>query len=258
MSSISAQYISNLVSIIMPAHNAEKTIKESIESVLCQSYSNWELIVVLDNCNDNTRPIVQNINDLRINLLSTQNNQSGAAGARNLGIRAANGQYIAFLDSDDIWLPNKLQKQIGFMKSTSDCYLSYTDYYVFKDSKPKLKVFKAKSEATYSKIIKSNYIGCSTVVYDATINGKIFMPEAATKREDFAAWLYCLRTFPGRVLNVGEPLMKYGIYEKSVSRNKFKMLKPHWNVLRNVEKLSFFKSLYFIAIGVLNKLFKGY
>ena len=157
--------IEPLVSIIMPAYNSEKYISESIESVIKQTYQNWELLITDDKSQDSTRTIVKSYSkkDPRIKLFF--NSENGGAGvARNNSIKEANGRFIAFLDADDIWLPEKLEKQINFMLE-GEYIFTYTAYQKFKGTSS-LGIFLPPSTTTYNKLLSSNVIGCLTAVYD--------------------------------------------------------------------------------------------
>lgn len=244
----------DLVSIIMPAHNSGKYISESIQSVLNQTYTNWELLISLDNCTDNTEAICFEFakKDNRIRILKTQNNNSGAIGARNLAIKNANGRFVAFLDADDLWEKNKLEIQINFMQD-NNIYFSYGNYFVNKNGS--IKKYIAPREATYKNLLKGCYIGCLTAVYDSNKLGKIYMPLNAYKREDFATWLKILKLIP-KAYNCNEVIGTYRISSKSVSNKKTKMIKYQWNVYRKIENISFLKSLYYLVITIFKKFFK--
>lgn len=233
-----------LVSVIMPNYNGAKYIKDSIDSVLAQTYQNWELIIVDDCSTDNSLEVIAQYQDERIKVFKNEKN-SGAAVSRNKAIENATGRYIAFLDSDDLWLENKLALQLEFMQK-KDCAFSFTDYKVINQSGEFITNYSvSKDTYEYADILKHCAIGCLTVIYDCNKLGKIYMPTNATKREDFACWLQILKR---GYIAVGyhQILAVYRVHTKSVSSNKFKMIKYQWNVYRNVEKISFFKSLYYL------------
>ena len=243
-----------LVSIIMPNYNSANYIVNTVNSVLLQTYSNWELIIVDDCSTDNSLEIINQFNDARIKVYKTDVN-SGAATARNIAIEKAQGDWIAFLDSDDIWISDKLEKQLKFMVE-NDYSFTYTSYLVVDSSLQEINRFEPKKDScSYKDILKHNSIGCLTVIYNAKKIGKFYMPVEAVKREDLACWLsilkngetgYCLR----------EDLAKYVIHEKSVSSNKLKMIKYQWNVYRKVEKLNWFKSVYYLVCWAINGVLK--
>ncbi|EOH0493162.1 glycosyltransferase family 2 protein [Providencia rettgeri] len=177
-----------LVSIIMPCYNAEQYIKDSINSVLNQTYPHFELIIIDDLSTDNSINIINSFSDNRIKLI--QLTQNGGAGvARNTGIEAAQGRFIAFLDSDDLWRPNKLEAQLSHMIE-GNYPLSYTQYQKFtQEGKGKLVI--PPNTVTYNELLYCNIIGCLTAVYDTKILGKQFMP-LIRKRQDMGLWLKIL------------------------------------------------------------------
>ena len=180
-----------LVSIIMPNYNGEKYLKETIDSVIAQSYENWELIIVDDCSTDNSLAIIGQYDDARIHLIASQEN-CGAAVSRNKAIDAANGRWFAFLDSDDLWHKDKLSLQLQFM-CEEKCAFSFTHYYFDRDD-GKLNEFAPKRDKyDYKAILKHCYIACPTVIYDSAVLGKVYMPVDAVKREDFGCWLRILR-----------------------------------------------------------------
>lgn len=234
-----------LVSIIMPSYNSEKFIKETLDSVVMQTYKNWELIIVDDCSTDNSLKIIEQYDDNRIKVIKNQKN-SGAAVSRNNAIEAAAGRWIAFLDSDDVWHKDKLYRHLEFMYNSNTAF-SFTHYSVINSENRLVTDFSPKKDSYgYRAILKHCYIGCSTVIYDSERLGKFYMPTDAVKREDFACWLKILKTGEKAVC-FHESLTTYRVHSNSVSSNKFKIIKFQWNVYRKVEKLSFFKSLYYMC-----------
>ena len=233
------------VSVITACYNSEKFIEETIKSVLSQSYVDWEMIIVDDCSSDKSIDIIQNYmkRDNRIKLIRLEVN-SGAGIARNMAIKAAVGKYIAFLDSDDIWKPDKLEKQICFMKE-KDCCLSYSSYVVINEKGLEQSTVIAKEHINYGIMLKNNYIGCLTAVYDTQILGKVFMPEIR-KRQDWALWLKILKK-TDKAFGIKEPLAFYRDRNDSISANKFDLLKYNWAIYKNVEGFSTLKSIYFIS-----------
>lgn len=177
----------DLVSIIMPSYNTGKYIGKSIESVLNQTYQNWELIIVDDCSTDNTDKIVTSINDARIKYMKNSCNL-GAAISRNRALREAKGQWIAFLDSDDLWMPEKLEKQIRFMKINGYAF-SYTNYEEI-DIDGNVTGVKVSGPKRITRTGMFNYCwpGCLTVVYDVTKIGLIQIKNIK-KNNDYAMWL---------------------------------------------------------------------
>lgn len=244
-----------LVSIVMPCYNAENFIKESINSVINQTYKNWELIIVDDCSIDNSSAIIKKFikKDSRIKTIQLEKN-SGAAISRNRGIEIANGKYIAFLDSDDIWFDIKLEKQISHMKKNNSLF-SYTSYCLINDSSRVIGNFITKKKLNYKELLKTCPIGCSTVVYDCEKLGKIYMPIDAYKREDYAMWLNVFKKI-NYSEGIIEPLSYYRIYSNSVSSNKLKMAYYQWKVYRNYENFNIFKSIYYFTFYSINGVLK--
>jgi glycosyltransferase involved in cell wall biosynthesis len=244
-----------LVSIITPLYNSERFIKETIMSVLTQTYTNWEMIIVDDSSTDNSVDIVKNLiaGDPRIKLIRLSKN-SGADVARNTAIEAAQGKYVAFLDSDDLWHPEKLEKQIRFMED-NDYLLTYT-YYEQMDTDGNYlgKIVTPPERVSYNDMLKSNYIGCLTAVYNQDKLGKKYMPSIKS-RQDYGLWLKILKEVPYAYC-LSESLAYYRIVSGSVSSNKIKMLKYNWNLFYNIENLSLFKSLYYLGWNIYKKVFK--
>jgi teichuronic acid biosynthesis glycosyltransferase TuaG len=180
-----------LVSIIMPSFNSEKFIGSAIDSVIAQTYANWELLICDDGSVDNSRSVINSYVELdsRIKLISNYYSK-GAPGARNSSLDSALGRYIAFLDSDDLWYPDKLEQQIDFMEKfqIAFCY-SYND--VMDENASFLGSYMAPSKVNSQKMKLSNFIPCATAVYDSKILGKVYQPEII-KRNDFALWLKIL------------------------------------------------------------------
>lgn len=246
-----------LVSIITPAYNCSKTILETFDSIKKQSYSRWEWVVVEDHSSDNTFEILTKLanEDKRIVLLQTSKN-SGTAIARNIGIDNANGRFIAFLDADDMWKPNKLEKQIGYMTSQNVPF-TYSNYDVLFPDGRVVPFNPRKKYADYRSLLKRNDIGCLTVVYDSSKIEKAYMPLDAQKREDYAAWLDV--TKKGIVaVKIDENLAIYRLGNATLTSNKKKMVKYHYRVYRNHEKFGVIKSLYYLAIFTVKKKFSKY
>lgn len=232
------------VSVIMPNFNGEKFLRESIDSVLSQSYQNLELLFVDDCSTDGSLDAVKSFSDDRIRIFSTEVN-GGAAKSRNLAIENATGKWIAFLDSDDIWLSEKLEKQLSFMTEKGAGF-SFTQYDVVDENGEKKATFTPKAwEYSFDDILKHNYIGCLTAIYDAEKLGKVYMPENAEKREDVACWFNILKTGTNAYC-LGEILAKYKLHANSVSANKFKMIKYQWRLYRKFLKFNPFKSLFYL------------
>ncbi|WP_028768722.1 glycosyltransferase family 2 protein [Shewanella fidelis] len=236
-----------LVSIVMPAFNSELTINESIESVLYQTYSNWELLITDDCSTDKTANIAKQLCklDSRIHFYSLDFN-SGAGAARNNSIRVAKGRYIAFLDADDLWMNNKLELQVKHMQLTNSL-LSYTAYQKF-SAKGDGGVIFPKASVSYNELLYGNVIGCLTAMYDQHALGKRYMP-LIRKRQDMGLWLDILKDIDEASL-VPDVLAKYRI-DSGMTQNKLTVLGYQWRFYRDVVKLGFLKSTgVFVVYGV--------
>ncbi|OLO42334.1 glycosyl transferase [Alkalihalophilus pseudofirmus] len=232
-----------LISVITPAYNSEKFIRETIESVLAQTYTNWEMIIVDDCSSDSTTEIIKQYEeqDERLTLIQLKEN-SGPAVARNTAINNAKGRYLAFLDSDDQWVPEKLERQLTFMQEREIAF-SFTQYFKINEEGEETGMVESIPEkVSYNQLLKNNVIGCLTVMIDTEMTGKIEMVNIRT-RQDYVLWLtLCKRGFIAYGLQ--EVLAKYRIVENSVSSNKIKMAKQNWKVYREIEKLSLMKSMW--------------
>lgn len=242
----------NLVSIITPVYNAEKYIEANIASVQAQTYGHWEHILVDDCSSDNSKALIQSFqeNDARIKYHRLETN-SGAGIARNTAIELAEGSYIAFLDSDDQWYPEKLKKQLNFMQKNA-YHFTFSDYDVVDEEGKKLsKVVKCKSVVSYNSALYKNPIGCLTVMYNVDFFGKQYMP-SIRKRQDYALWLSLLKKTDGYGLN--EVLASYRTGNASISANKLDLLKYEWKIYREVERLSWVKSSFYLLSAIILKL----
>ncbi|AUC22803.1 glycosyl transferase [Polaribacter sejongensis] len=247
--------MNNLISIITPNFNSEKFITQTIESVINQSYENWEMIIVDDLSTDDSINIINSFckSDARIKLHKLKDN-CGAAVARNKAISLANGNFIAFLDSDDIWLPKKLEHQLNFML-LNNYLLSYTSYEIINEQGEKTtKIIKSKVKVDYKRMLYSNEIGCLTAMYNQDILGKFYMPNIR-KRQDYGLWLKILKV-EKYAFGMPEILAQYRDRSQSISNNKVEMLKWNWNLYKNIEKLSYLKSSYYTVCNIFNKLLK--
>lgn len=235
-------HYSSLVSIITPSYNSEKYISETIESVLTQTYSNWEMLIVDDMSTDDSLQIIKAYTkkDSRIKLIRSERNL-GPAKARNRAIKEANGKYIAFLDSDDIWLHNKLEKHLTLMQE-NNIYLSYSAYYTMNNQGDILSIFPVKKKINYHDMLKTSTIGTLTTVYNARKLGKFYFETLG--HEDYIMKLQILKVIP-HAEGINEPLAKYRIHEQSLSSNKLHAALWQWNIYRKVEKLPLFRSIYY-------------
>lgn len=244
--------IEPLVSIITPLYNAEKFIGETIESVISQTYNNWEMLIIDDASKDSSLNISSSYEqkDNRIKVIKNYENL-GVIKSRNRGIKKAKGKYIAFLDADDLWKNNKLKKQIKFMEE-NQIAISYTGYEkINEDGSFRGKLWTPK-RLSYKDSLKGNLMGCLTVVYNIEKIGKKYFKEIKMS-EDHLLWLEILKE---EVVACGleESLAQYRVIKNSRSKNKFNAIKTQWKINREIEKLGFFKSLYYF----INYLWYGY
>lgn len=225
--------MNNKVSIITPSYNTAKFIEETINSVLSQTYTDWELIIVDDCSNDNTDEIVAKYNDSRIIYIKNETN-SGAAVSRNRALREASGKWIAFLDSDDLWDKNKLQKQIDFMEQNGYAF-SYTAYHkINEESAPIGGVISGPKKV--SKFSLNNYcwMGCLTVMYNREVVGLIQI-EDIKKNNDYAMWLKVIQKADCYFLN--EDLASYRKRSGSIrDHSRLKLIKWTYRLFREAEK----------------------
>lgn len=243
------------VSIVVPAYNAAKTIDETIQSVLNQTFCDWELIIVDDCSTDETSDIVHDYlyRDARIIYLKTEYASGGPSEPRNVGIINSKGNYIAFLDSDDLWLPNKLQEQLSFLISHNYKFV-YSDYEKISYlGQRNSRIIRCRSVSTYYSTLASCEIPCLTVLVDRKIiENKRFMNVG---KEDYIMWLELLRD--GNIAyNTGKIHALYREASNTRSSNKFKMICQQWNVIRNIEKQCFVKSIYFMFIYLIKGFMK--
>ena len=233
-----------LVSIIMPTYNCAKFIGKTIESVIAQTYENWELIIVDDCSKDNTEEVVSKYKDNRIKYHRLKNN-SGAAVARTEAMKKASGSYMAFLDSDDLWKKDKLEKQLEFMNKNNYNF-TCTEYEQIDEEGNKLnKVIKVKKRADYNRILLDCPVGNSTVMYNVEKLGKFEVPNIR-KRNDDALWLQILKK-EKYIYGMPDILMEYRIRSNSISSNKLSLVKYHWQLYRKIEHLSVFRSVFHIC-----------
>jgi teichuronic acid biosynthesis glycosyltransferase TuaG len=225
-----------LVSIITPAYNAARFVDETARSVIAQTYPHWEMLIVDDCSKDDTRAHLERLaaQDPRIKPIFQEKN-GGPARARNTALRAATGAFLAFLDADDLWLPEKLEKQIAFMRERNSAF-SYTGFRRMTTHGEQVGELRPLTpQLRYQDLLKNTAIVTSTVLIDRRVTGDFEMP--VTYYDDFATWLLILRR--GHVAHgLAEDLLRYRIVGASVSRNKSKSAKMVWRTYRDIEKLS--------------------
>jgi len=238
--------MSGLVSIITPTYNSEKFITETIQSVQNQTYTNWEMLIVDDCSSDKTVDIIQQFmeDDHRIYLIRLNKN-SGASKARNKAISEVKGDFMTFLDADDIWFPDFIENSIATIQETGIPFV----FSSYRRSNEKLEFvysdFIVPQKVTYTDILKTNSISCLTAFIDVKKLGVKLMPDIR-KRQDMGLWLKYLKEIPF-AYGIQEPKAIYRIRENSLSRDKKKLLKYQWQFYRDVEKLSIFESMYYMV-----------
>ncbi len=245
----------DLVSIVTPTYNSENFISETIHSILNQSYTNFELILIDDCSIDSTVEIVRTFSekDSRVKLIQLESN-SGAAVARNIGLENSKGRFIAFCDCDDIWFQNKLEYQIRFMLDKA-IPISFTSYQLINENGESMnKVINAIDKITYLEYLKNTIIGMSTSMIDTSLV-KEFRFENIRTRQDTMLWITLLKR--GHVAyGIKEVLVKYTVRSNSISANKFKAAAKVWDLYYNKEKMGFFKASYYFLFYVFNAIKK--
>ena len=237
--------MNKLVSIVMPVYNAERYLEQAIRSVMSQTYQDWELLVVDDNSADKSLEIALKLagEDCRIKVYTNPNPSGCPAVPRNMAVELAKGRYIAFLDSDDMWLPNKLEHQLPFFERAENVGVVFSDYEKIDEfSKRENRVVRAPRTVGYNKLLLGNVIGNVTAMYDAERVGKVYFP--MVRHEDYAMWLSLLkRGFVAH--NTGEVMALYRVAGNSISSNKMRLLLWQWNIYRDVEHFGIVKSAYY-------------
>lgn len=243
----------SLITVVTSLYNAEDFIVRNIESVRSQTFKNWEHIIVDDCSTDSSVSLVeeQMKNDNRIIFLKNEKN-SGAAVTRNRAIEISKGRYIAFLDSDDQWDNNKLERQLMFMQKNNYPF-TYSFYRRIDDTGKPIDVLdNLPTEINYSRLLKRNWVGCLTAMYDTEHFGKVYM-ENIKKRQDYTLWLKLVKIY-GKAYCVPEALATYTVQKQSISSNKKDLIKYNWYVYRKIEKQSVLKSLYYLFYNVKTKI----
>lgn len=232
-----------VVSVIMPSYNSIRYIEKAVRSVLRQTFSDWELIIIDDCSTDGTYEfLIENFSgDFRIVIDRLPENSGTPALPRNYAMQCASGKYIAFLDSDDEWYPNKLERQLLLMQQLG-ASISCTAYSVINEQGERIGSFMPPPENSYSGLLRSNTIGCLTCIFDRGKFGDLQLLRCG--HEDYAFWLAILKR-GYKVIGVQEELAAYRLVPGSVSSNKLKVFGFFWNIYRNVEGFSPFFSLLF-------------
>ena len=246
--------MSDLISIIVPTYNVEKYIVETMDCVRAQTYENWELLLVNDCGTDRTVEVIteylEKTGDKRIRLIHQETNM-GAARSRNRGLQEARGRYIAYLDADDLWVSEKLEKELRFMEGTQAAF-AFTGY-EFADANGvgTGKVVRVPKTLNYKQALSNTTIFTTTVMFDTTKISKEMLEMPVIKSEDTALWYKVLRN--GYIAyGLDENLVKYRRPGKSLSSNKIEALRRIWNLYRKAEGLSIPRSAYHFCFWAWN------
>lgn len=246
----------NLVSIITPMYNSERYIVSTIESVLDQTYKNWEMIIVDDCSTDSSSEIAKSYSekDERIKYIRTEKN-AGVSNARNVALKMATGSFLAFLDSDDTWEKEKLEKQIDFMKK-NEYVITFTAYELMDENSNKIhKEIMVPESVDYKTLLKGNVLGCLTVIIDRKKLG-FEIKMSGERHEDYVLWLSILKKGV-KAYGLNEVLAVYRKSSNSLSGNKFKAAKWTWNIYRNIEKIPLPKAIYYFINYAINGIKKS-
>lgn len=235
-----------MISIISPVYNAEKYISKTIDCILAQTYQDFELILVDDGSSDNSVSIMENYSDERVRVVVNDRPKKGAFSARNMGIDLAKGRYIAFIDADDLWAEDKLEKTLAFM-TKNDAAFVFTSYeFGDEEGTGTGKVVHVPERLTYKKALSRTVIFTSTVLMDTEKMPKelMHMPDIAS--EDTATWWNILRS-GYEAYGLDENLVTYRRSSNTLSSNKMVAIKRIWNLYRKNEKLGAIKSFYYMV-----------
>ena len=247
--------IDGLVSVIMPTYNCAKFIGETLDSIIAQTYENWEVVIVDDCSRDNTKEIVEAYIaiDKRIKYHCLETN-SGAAVARTVAMAMAEGEYMAFCDSDDLWVADKLERQLAFMNDNGYAFSCTAYEQIDEESNSKNRIIKTVTKTDYNRLLLDCPVGNSSVMYSVKKMGKFEVPNIR-KRNDDALWLQMLKK-DKYIWGMPDVLMRYRIRSNSISANKLSVVKYHWILYREIEHLNVFRSAFHICWWCFLKVFK--
>lgn len=249
------EYVKDLVTIVTPAYNAERFIEETIASVLKQTYRNWEMVIVDDCSRDHTASMVSAYTDERIHLIHLDQNK-GAANAWNVAFQAARGQYLAFLDADDVWEAVKLEEQINFMKRHNYGF-TYTAYdWIDENSCPMNKVIHVSKSKTFAQVMKHTNIGTLTVILDRKILGECYV-KTIDKAWDYYLWGTILQK-GNKAFGYDKVLAHYRVVSDSVSRSKKRHALAVWQLYYQDLKIPLVKCCYYFVCYALHSIQKYY
>lgn len=246
----------DLVSVIMPMHNSARYLHESIKSVIAQTYKEWELLIIDDFSEDSSYAIAEEYValDSRIHLLKNHDRKGMPSAPRNVGVQAATGRYIAFLDSDDLWFPQKLEQQLALFTDNRTAIV-YSNYEKIDENGTREdRLVTAPPQATYRTLLCGNVIGNLTGIYDTHKVGKVSIQDI--HHEDYAMWLYILKQ-GYNAQNTGTTLAAYRVNRGSVSSNKLKAVTWQWHIYRKIEHLSLLRSVFYFVFYAFKAFIKG-
>jgi len=235
----------DLVSIITAMYNAERFIGQTIESVLAQTYTRWEMIIVNDGSSDRSEHIALSYaqRDERIKVLSQPN--AGSAAARNKGIRLAQGRYMALLDADDMWDSDFLESQLNFARQHNAQLVCSAHRRIDENNNECLTPFYPPQEIRYTDLLKTCSISCLTALYDTEQYGKYYLREdLKSLRDDYVLWLELIKKV-GVVYGNQQVIASYRMISTQLTAKKRKMIRPQYRVYREIEKLGVVRSLYY-------------
>jgi len=236
--------LEELISIIVPVYNAARFIEETMDCVAAQTYSRWELLLVEDGSSDKTVEIIEDYirknDEKRIRLICQPENQ-GAARARNRGLREASGRYIAYLDADDLWVPEKLEHELAFMRQKNAAF-AFTGYeFVDENGRGTGKVVRVPETLSYKQALKNTTIFTTTVMFDTEKIEKTLLEMPVIKSEDTALWWRILRS-GYTAYGLDENLARYRRAGRTLSSNKLEALRRIWNLYRKAEGMGVLNS----------------
>ncbi len=248
-------YSSPIVSIIVPCYNSASTIRQTIESVINQTFSDWEMIIVDDCSTDDSAKIIQEYQsrDSRIRYLKTEQPSGSPSMPRNIAIENSRGEWLAMLDSDDAWFPDKLRDQLDFALKKG-CLFVYSDYEKMNwDGERGNRIIHVSEKSTYQSILGTNTIPCLTAMIHKNVVKDIRFKHIP--KEDYAFWLDVMRCGL-TAYNTSEVHALYREQKQSRSSNKLSMIKAQWFVLRDVEKINILRSVFYMFIYLINGFLK--
>jgi len=251
--------ISSLVSVIVPSFNADTSVSRSIEAILSQQYSNIELLIIDDGSFDNSKDIIKSfaLSDSRIRFINSKKNR-GVIRARNIAIRLAKGQYIAFCDADDWWVPEKLSLQVSLLQKKDASFAYASGYYVEAESNWISRAAKLPTNISYQRLLFGNPIGLSAAIFDQSILGKVYFDKLPKPyvHEDYVYWLKLFKHPKLIPVYCTLPSMYVTIHKHTRSGNKWLAMRSQFYILNRVEGISIIKSILFVFTYLLFALHK--